>query len=330
MVAAVVVVAGAVTVALLPVRSPGRHVSAAGTTREVVIARGVIQGHPWRIVVDQAAGRLCAGEVGLQRSCVSLRSLGHLSGPAALSGAMVAVDVRPPAVSAGPLVWNALFGVVRPDVSRLALRMSNGRAVDLRPVSAAGYRWVGLIWVPFRVAVTKATAYSGARELGYSVPLYGGEMRPGTYFISWYRPGEVAPAFQERYIATGGTSGHGASVLVRAGPWGYCVVLYAPQANVQDNCWSPSSLSSTGKWIMHSRPASARPRWIVGTALPWVSYLQVTLAGGRAFRVPVTRVSGIKFYAMGVGTGPAIVRWRAFSASGRRWYGGYGAPDSGS
>src|SRR5215831_5516964 len=64
-----------------------------------VIAAGRIQGHVWRIVVDQKAGRLCAGEVGLAQSCVSLRRLEHLGGLASLSGTGVAVDVQPPAVS---------------------------------------------------------------------------------------------------------------------------------------------------------------------------------------------------------------------------------------
>jgi transcriptional regulator with XRE-family HTH domain len=37
-------------------------------------------------------------------------------------------------------------------------------------------------------------------------------------------------------------------------------------------------------------------------------------------------VSGQKFYAMEVANGPAIVSWGAFSAAGRRLYGGIGRP----
>jgi len=327
-VAAVVVAAVVIGPAQRSGRQPPTSRGSGPPGNGVVINRGVIEGRAWRVVVDQAAGRLCAGEAGLRQSCVGLASLEHLSGLASLSGTLVAQDLHPPVNSNGPEVWDALFGVVRPDVTRIAMRMSNGSTVSLHPIAAAGYRWVGLVLRFMGPGVTRAIAYSGTTELGYSVPFYGGELRPGTYFVTWLRPGETGPARQSRYIATGRSGGNGWSAYVAAGPWGYCVSLEVPVTNgARQNCWSASALSS--QVIMASGPPSVVPRWLVGVVQSWVAYLRIMLADGRSYRVRVIDVSGAKFFAMEVGRGTAIVGWRAYNASGRLFYGGHGAPVGG-
>ncbi len=340
------VVAAVAVVVIAPVLwGGGRQPPVARAGRAGVIAAGSIHGHPWRIVVDQKAGRLCAGETGLRQSCVALRSLEHLSGLASLSGATVAEYLPHGLAGNGPPVWDALFGIVRPDVTKVVFTLTNSRQVrqlpgvsktvtwnstiGLRPVAAAGYRWVGLMFQFLGASVDKATAYSGTRELGYSVPFYGGELRPGTYFVSWYAPGETGPAQESRYIATGGSGGNDWGVYVDAGPWGYCVSLDAPVADgAQQSCWSPASLSARPRVIMRGGSPSAVPRWIVGTAGPSVAYLRVTLANGKSDKVPVAVFSGQGFYAMQIGPGPAIAGWGAYDAAGHRLYGGVGAPDA--
>jgi len=87
-----------------------------------------------------------------------------------------------------------VFGIVRPEVTAIVVQMSGGREVSIRPVAAAGKRWVGLVVRPGSPEVVKAIAYPGRTELGYSVPFYGGELRPGTYFLTWLRPGQPGPA----------------------------------------------------------------------------------------------------------------------------------------
>jgi hypothetical protein len=333
------VVVAAAAVVIAPALRGGGQPPVPRVGKDGVIAVGRIQGRLWRIVVDQKAGRLCAGELGLQQSCVRLRGLEHLSGLASLSGTSVAVDMHPPLSSNGPPSWNALFGVVRPDVTKVAMLLSSGRTVNLQPVAAAGYRWVGLVLPPFRVSVAKATAYSGTRELGYSVPFYGGELRPGTYFVSWYRPGETVPAQRGRYIASSGPDGAssgpdgngGWDAYVDAGAWGYCVLLDAPVADgAQQNCWSPAALRAHPQVIMRGGSLSTVPRWIVATAGPSVAYMHMALANGRSVNVPVAAFSGQGFYAMQIGPGPSIVRWGAYTAAGHRLYGGLGPPDGGS
>lgn len=337
--AGVVVAVAAVVVIPAALHGIGGQLPVSPVGKAGVIASGRLEGRPWRIVVDQKAGRLCAGETGLRQSCVSLRSLERerLNGPVSMSGAIVAEDLHPPRIFYGLPIWNAFFGIVRPDATRVVMSLYGERAVTLRPVLMAGYRWVGLVVAPAadsETFVTKATVYSGATELGYSVPdsvgpYHGGMFRPRTFFVSWYRPGETAPAQRSWDIAGGGSGSHFWDARMDAGPWGYCVTLQAPVGSgIPENCWSPDSLRASARVIMRIGSPPAVPRWIVGTARPSVAYLLMALANGRSVKVPVAVFSGQGFYAMRIGRGPAIVRWGAYDAAGRRLYGGLGAPDT--
>ncbi len=325
-VAAAVILPGAGHRGTPPASSP----TPTGPAGSVVIGSGSIDGQSWQVVVDQAAGRICAGVADLRRSCVTLHGLGRVTGLASLAGTWVPVP-GPRQETMEPPQWNAFFGPVRADVTRIVIRGSLGRSFDLRTVRAAGRRWVGVVLPSQGVGQISAVAYAGRTELGYSVPFVGGALNEGTYFISWLRPGQAGPAKATRYIATGGSGSSGWSALVLAGPWGYCVSLNVPVANgAEQNCLSVGALRDSAKVIMHWGSLPTEPRWIVGTAKPDVAYLRLTLAGGTTTRVAVSDVSGQRFYAIEIGRGPSITGWGAFNAAGRRLYGGRGAPDSGS
>jgi hypothetical protein len=292
-----------------------------------VVGRGWIEGRAWQVTVDPRAGLVCAGEPGLSHACSGLRGLERGTGLAVLSGAEVAVSLRHTWVSNGPPVWDALYGTVRPDVTLLVMRMSDGRQVSMRPVAAAGRKWVGLVLNPVGPGVARAIAYEGRTELGYSVPFYGGELRPGTYFVGWLRPGRRGPAYAERSIATGGSDGNGWGALVIAGAWGYCASLDTPLSNgSRQDCWSAAALRASPGVIMRIGSAATTPRWIIGTVSPSVAYLRLTLPGHASVKVQVTAVSGQKFYAARIGA--RIIRWDAFNAAGRQLYGGNGPPDA--
>ena len=293
----------------------------------VLIGHGTVGGRPWRVVADPADHRVCAGVAGLRRSCAAAPDLERLTGLASLSGTEVTVPSH--YSSFGPPLWNSVYGIVRPDVTRIDFKMSNGPTISVRPVAAAGHRWIGLV---FRdgVVITRATAYAGATELAYSVPFIGGDLRAGTYFLSWLHPGQRGPAHADRYFASGGPGGRSWNALILAGQFGYCATLEVMVTNgARQDCWSVSSLRSSVRVIMRWGAASAQPRWIVGTARPAVAYLRLYLAGGGTARVRVTEVSGQNFYAMQIGPGPRILRWGAFDVAGHRLYGGRGAPDAG-
>jgi hypothetical protein len=328
------IAAGSAAVVAAVVILPGTRAPAHGRAQpattlaggRVVVGQGIVGGRPWRVIVDAADHQICAGVAGLRPTCVDLRGRAHLAGIASLSGAEVAVPGH--FASAGPPIWNSLFGTVRSDVTRVDLRMAGGRTLRLRPVAAAGYRWVGLV---FRMGtdIARATAYAGPAELGYSVPFIGGDLRAGTFFLTWLPKGQPGPARADRYIASGGSAGRPWNVLVTAGPWGYCVALLVPVTDGdRQNCWAANSLRSSSGVIMHWGAAPVIPRWIVGTAGPAVAYLRLTLADGRTARVRVADVSGQKFYGMEIMPGPGIVRWGAFDTSDHWLYGGRGAPDA--
>jgi hypothetical protein len=291
----------------------------------VVVGAGTIDGRPWRVTVDSTDAMLCAGVTGLQRSCTGLGGLAHVSGPASLSGAAVAVPGS--FTSFGPPTWNSVFGTVGRNVTRVSVQLLHGATVSLTPVAAAGYRWIGLV-LPLSAWIDTVIAYSDSGELAYSVPAHGGLLRPGTYFVTWLRPGQVGPRQAERYLATGGSGGSGWDALVAAGPWGYCVSMGIPVSAPQENCLAAGLVASGVKVLMRWGSPPAVPRWFIGTAKPDVAFLRLTLASGGSIRISVAEVSGQKFYAMEVGAGQAIVRWGAFSGAGRWLYGGSGAPDS--
>jgi hypothetical protein len=289
------------------------------------IAAGHVGGRPWRITLEPAGNKVCAAVAGSVPSCVDLRQLGRLRGPVTLSGTEVAVPGS--GGSKGPPEWNALFGAVRSGVTRITFRTSTGKTYAMHPVRAAGRRWVGVVLPPAGVGQLRAVAYAGRTELAYSVPFIGGELRPGTYFLTWLRPGQRGPAQATRYIATVGSGATAWGALVLAGPWGYCVSLEVPVANgAKQDCFSAGSLRDHVKVITRWGPPPAVPRWIFGTAGPGVAYLRLTLTGGPRFRVPVPEVSGQPFYAMEIRPGPAIAGWNAFDAAGHRLDGGRGAP----
>lgn len=180
-IAAAVSTAAIVIVTGLPgVRLPGsvspRHPAALGLRGGVTVGAGHIYGRPWQVAVIQAEDKVCGGVAGLPRTCLSLGPHQRLAGLATLAGGAVAVPCR--CVSFGPPTWNWIFGTVAPAVTRLDFRLANGATIRLRPVSAAGYRWVGLVF-PFGIGVTRATAYAGRAELASSVPFAGGDLRPG-------------------------------------------------------------------------------------------------------------------------------------------------------
>jgi len=305
-------------------RSPAATFAHRRPAPTVVIASGRIEGRTWRVVVDPGTGRLCAGESGLPQGCAGLHGLQLGSGLAALSGGDVDAHLRHPFDTFGPPVWNALFGAVQPDVTELVLRLSDGREVSLRPVAAAGKRWVGIVFRPGLDAV-RAIAYSGRTELGYSVPFVGGLLRPGSYFVTWLHPGQQGPARAERYVATGGSGTKGWGALVIAGPWGYCASLEAPVADgQQEDCWPPAELRNGVTVMIRIAARAANQQWLVGSVSSPVAYLRLMLADRASIRVRATAVSGQRFY--GVRVGASIVRWGAFDAAGRELYGGNGTP----
>jgi RNA polymerase sigma factor (sigma-70 family) len=302
-----------------------RHSAPARIHPAVTIAAGTMRGQQWQLIVDAAAGIWCARVQEVSLACLGLAGYEHLTGLASLSGTVVPIAGSEPAV--GPPQWNAVVGVVRSDVTSVLVTMSDGRTLRLRPVTAAGYRWVGLVYWPSAAQVVRASAYSSGNELGVVLPFIGSQTMPGTYYYNWLHQGLKGPAEQQRVIAAGGTGQAAWSASILAGPWGYCAVQQLPIARgMREACWSPPGLGIAAQLLTRTSAPGGTSTWLVGQARPQAAYLLLVMAGGGRVRIPVIEVSGRSFYALRLSRGQPVASWAAYDAAGPRLYGGRGAP----
>ncbi|MHB1431674.1 MAG: hypothetical protein ACYCVZ_06120, partial [Streptosporangiaceae bacterium] len=302
-----------------------RHSAPARIRLAVTIAAGTIRGQQWQLVVDATAGIWCARVQEVSLACLSLTGYQHLTGLASLSGTVVPIAGSEPA--AGPPQWNAVVGVVRSDVTSVLVTMSDGRTLRLRPVTAAGYRWVGLVYWPSAAQVVRASAYSSGNELGVVLPFIGSQTMPGTYYYNWLHQGLKGPAEQQRVIAAGGTGPAAWSASILAGPWGYCALEQLPIAHgMREACWSPQGLGAGARLLTRTSAPGGAVTWLVGQARPQAAYLLLAMTGGGRVRIPVVQVSGLSFYALRLSQGQPVASWAAYDGAGHRLYGGRGAP----
>ncbi len=322
---AVIGLVGALSARLHHPAGRPRHSAPARIHPAVTIAAGTMRGQQWQLIVDATAGIWCARVQEVSLACLGLAGYEHLSGLASLSGTALPIAGSQPAV--GPPQWNAVVGVVRSDVTSVLVTMSDGRTLRLRPVTAAGYRWVGLVYWPSAAQVVRASAYSSGNELGVVLPFIGSQTMPGTYYYNWLHQGLKGPAEQQRVIAAGGTGPEAWSASILAGPWGYCAVEQLPIARgMREACWSPQGLGAGARLLTRTSAPGGASTWLVGQARPQAAYLLLVMAGGGRARIPVIEVSGRSFYALRLSRGQAVASWAAYDAAGHRRYGGRGAP----
>ncbi len=217
--------------------------------------------------------------------------------------------------------WFGFYAVVRNDVTRIEVRLSNHQVVNLYPVSADDHRWIGFA-APIDLAATRLIAYAGTRELGHSVV--------GPYDMSnWLRPGQSGPARTTVQI------GHGLvpknsrvtwTASVHAGPWGYCFWLRGHRAALEEDCISQASARTPGVHVVLATVPKFLAHWYLGTALPSVAYLKVVNADGTSIQAPIVRVDGQGFFAFAVVRGQVPTSWAAYDATGHKLYGGPGTP----
>ncbi len=275
-----------------------------------LIARGAIDGKPWRMTLSWQGKDLCVGTSGdLPRPGCGQPSSYAAAWPATLDGT-------------GGGAINALYGAVAARVARVSITLSDGIVLNLRPVGFGGRRWIGLE-LPAKLAVTKVVAYSRSRELAFAIPFTAA--RGGLPSVeAWLRSGERAPRQFARLIGSGVSAGKQWSVTVHVGPWGQCAVPAIPGDFGNVGCWPATTRQAGG--IMGSGGPAQFPWWIVAAARPRVSYLVLSMTDGTTRHVPTVQVGNIRLYAIVLLGRPRIARWAAYDASGHRLYGGQGAP----
>jgi hypothetical protein len=278
-----------------------------------LIAKGAINGKPWRITLSWQGKYLCARTSGNSLS-------GNDCGPSDSYAATDPVTL----IGTGNGRISALYGTVTGQVRRVSIVLSDGVALDLRPVRFSGDRWVGLE-LPVKLAVTQVVAYSRSGELAHAIPFTA--VRGGLPSIeAWLRPEQPAPREFARLIGSGVSAGKRWSVTLRVGPWGQCVVAAIPGNSGNVDCFAGST-QQTG--VMGSGDPVRGPWWFLGDARPKVSYLVLSMTDGSTLHVPTVQVGGVRLYAIVIIHRPRIVHWAAYDASGHRLYGGQGAPSFG-
>jgi len=99
----------------------------AGPTKPVVVASGETQGHEWRLQAFEHDGDQCLDMLAGGRACFDLSTHRAVD---------LAVDFKVSEDATGTARTSvaALYGPVRRDVARIAIRLASGQVVELTPV----------------------------------------------------------------------------------------------------------------------------------------------------------------------------------------------------
>jgi hypothetical protein len=292
-------------------RPPTVTVAAVGPDAPVgLIGHGSIDGKPWRFrLMPSAAWR---------GTIIQCGPTARFAEDCAAGSTYVWSDKWP---DSRPLfletqTGQTIYGQVRPAVTWVSARLSDGAVLGLRPVGAYGRRWIALV-VPDQLSVSELIVYSARGEIAHSVPfLYGSNREP--HFYTWLPPGDPGPARSTRLLNSSVVPGQ----WLHVGPWGTCFM----ENSDSGMCW-PVDQPTFG--VIEDYPGHpATSRITVITYRPDVAYLVLTMSNGTTERVPVVRGAGMVFAAFKITRHPAIVSWGAYDSARRRVSGGPGPPDS--
>ena len=202
------------------------------------------------------------------------------------------------------------FGPVSAAVRYVTVRLSDGAALTLHPVSVYGTRFVAYA-VPRSVQVSSITAYSARGELASAIPFNAPDATLNTGV--WLRPGQTGMPRATHLIGSGTAHGHAWSAVAYVGPWGECVVTRGNggTSSVCDAVSSPQGTTVLGS-------ASGPFVVVYGTAAADVEHVIITLASGQTLRVQAIRVGDQKFFAYALPRGQHPVRWQSYNTDRHR------------
>jgi hypothetical protein len=269
-----------------------------------LIAAGTINGKTWQIVTYRpgtegaSAGQQCFSTLG-----ATFGSPGGSkdSGPQpTMAGSVDPVQFT----GSGTGTAEASYGIVGSDVSYVAVTLSNGTVLTLRPATVYGKRYVGFI-APAGTVV-EAVAYSRRGEIASAIPFSTPGGQP--VFSAWLRPGQHGLPRARGQVGSWVLGGRTWPVTVYLGPWGICF-----DEGAGESTCSPEGIPP-GTSVMGFASAGSQGV-ITGSAAPDVARLVFNLPGGKtAQALPVT-VGGQKFFA--VATPRGGLRWTAYDAAGK-------------
>jgi hypothetical protein len=235
---------------------------------------------------------------------------------------------------AGGVFPSYYYGTVRSDVTSLAVELTNGQTLTVRPVAVfdAKFARYFAFAVPAPKMVAEIIAYAGGRSVGLTYPFD----HDHAFALRWYSPRQAVPRPESYLIGSGTITGGAWSALTYVGPSGTCqIVYYRPRGSYPLARCPPTAIP--GRDVAEVLPATfvigpVRPE-LQGHSTPAIKvahtraavrYLILTRVNGTRYRVPTVAVGGTRYCAfityltLGGGHGPkTVVRWAAYDAAGR-------------
>ncbi len=270
-----------------------------------VIAKGVTDGRGWKVIMHGSAASY---------SVIAL-------GPFGLSGGLASevVGLGGAPFSAGVLGGSdsgtLIYGDVAKDVTRLVVGLTNGEQLTLRPVTWSGHRWLGLV-LPQQAGMTRAIAYSGSRELSYSVPF------DGTFLNRWWRPGQPVPGRVVQKVGAGVVDRIRWQVTAEIGPWGYCYVYGGGNVACMPSQSDPQRVSAAKPlFVLDSNPLGPgggfTPYCAVATVEQDVRRVELTYSDGSSASFATVAVGGDRLVAFSVPKDATVVSSVEYGAAGQ-------------
>jgi len=230
---------------------------------------------------------------------------------------------------------------VAPEVSRLTADLSNGRTVDVHPVTVAVCgRRVPLAGFSYpRSGVTTITAYAGRQVLTRVTPpatlftsgdAAGGYVPPGTPGSGgttlrlvpgvWQQLWSTTRAVAAGPVASGQLGGTRWRISVQLGAGGDCFLgrTFGGQvATGATDCMpvqAPPSTAVLQRFVLQPRAGMSG---YAGLASPRAAYLMAALSDGSSLRVRPAEVGGRRYIALALPPGRAVTQVTVYGRSGR-------------
>lgn len=270
-----------------------------------VIGAGVIGTKRWRVVLNRSQGEGCT-----PRQYLLTCGFGF-----GYKGSVGQRQVSLSSFSAGGTQYE--LGAVGTDVTRVAIQLSDGAVLSLQPVAAGGKRWVAVA-APLR-AITRAMSYVGQSEFEHAIPYDGTGMAE---FVTWLRPGQAGVPVASRSVGSGELDGVSWHAVVRAGPWGYCLLfadgsacdyassaaqLLAGRVVAQLGCsplYNSSGKATGGSWGTAAVPSEVKD-------------VVLQFADGGQQRIAAIAIGGIRVLGYAIPARPKVVRTLEYGVSGQ-------------
>jgi hypothetical protein len=280
-------------------RHPAVTVSPAGPHAPAgLIASGTAGARHWRLTASRP-GPAGAAQASQCFTVISARSCGPVASPRPGRSDPVSFT------GSSDGFTDVQFGPVSAAVRYVTVRLSDGAALTLHPVSVYGTRFVAYA-VPRSVQVSSVTAYSARGELASTIPFNAPDATLDTGV--WLRPGQTGMDRATHLIGSGTVDGHAWSSTAYVGPWGECL---ATRGNGGPTSVCDAVSSPQGTTVLGS--ASGPLVVVYGTAAADVRHVIITLASGQTLRVQTVQVGEQRFFSYALRRGQRSVHWRSYN-----------------